>query len=292
MRLKDKTAIITGAGSGLGRESARLFAQEGATVAVFDILPERAHATVDLVEKEGGKAFAVVGDVANEDDVARVVKETLEREGKVDIMFANAGKIAKGGVPGVLGGETIEIEDYDLADWNDVIAVNLTGPFLCAKHVARPMREQGGGSIVMTSSSAAFLAYPNITPYTASKAGINGMVRNLAFDLGKYGIRVNALAPTHGMSPNFLMPWGAPVVGKSYEENQPEWDPFNAPMPLKIKRPPSLRDNANVALFLASDDSAYISGSILPGADGGTQARIGIQFENDVKRDHAAWKED
>ena len=292
MRLKDKVAFITGGGSGLGRDSAQLFAAEGASVVVFDIQGERASGTEKLVRDQGGNVLAIEGDVTKEADLERAIAETLSTFGKLDITFANAGMVSRGGVPGVLGGEQIDVQDYPLEDWNAVLAVNLTGVFLTCKHSIAPMRANGGGSIVVTSSSASFLAYPNISPYTATKAGVNGLVRNLAFDLGKYGIRINALAPTHGMSPNFLMPPSADVVGMSYEEAAGEWNPDNAPMPLKLSRPPSLRDNANVALFLASDDSAYVSGSVLPSGDGGTQSRIGIQFQDDVQRDHSDWKSD
>ncbi len=292
MRLQDKVAFITGGGSGLGRESAQLFAAEGASVVIFDILGDRASETEKLVRNQGGNALAVEGDVSKEADLARGVADGLAAFGKIDVAFANAGRISRGGVPGVLGGESVEVEDYPLDDWNAVLAVNLTGVFLTCKHVIAPMRKNGGGSMVVTSSSASFAAYPNISPYTATKAGVNGLVRNLAFDLGKYGIRVNALAPTHGMSPNFLQPPGSPVVGMSYEEAAGSWDPSVAPMPLKLSRPPSLRDNANVALFLASDDSAYMSGAVLPSADGGTLARVAIQFAGDAVRDHSAWRKD
>ncbi|GAA2736684.1 SDR family NAD(P)-dependent oxidoreductase [Actinocorallia aurantiaca] len=292
MRLKDKVAFITGGGSGLGRESARLFAEEGAKVVVFDLQGGRAAETEKIVREEGGTVLAIEGDVTKEEDLERAVAETLSSFGRLDVMFANAGMVSRGGVPGVLGGEHIPLEDYPLEDWNAVVNVNLTGVFLTCKHAIRPMRDNGGGSIVVTSSSASFAAYPNITPYTATKAGVNGMVRNLSFDLGKYGIRVNALAPAHGMSPNFLMPPDSAVVGKSYEEAAGDWDPFAKPMPLKLTRPPSLRDNAKVALFLASDDSAYMSGVCLPATDGGTLARVAIQFEGDVARDHGAWRQD
>lgn len=292
MRLKDKVVFITGGGSGLGRESAQLFAREGAKVVVFDIQGERAAGTEKLVREQGGTALAIEGDVTKEADIERGIAETLSAFGKLDVTFANAGMVSRGGVPGVLGGEQVPVEDYSLDDWNEVIGVNLTGVFLSCKHSVRPMRENGGGAIVVTSSSAAFSAYPNISPYTATKAGVNGLVRSLAFDLGKYGIRINALAPTHGMSPNFLMPPDAEVVGKSYEEAAGNWDPFAAPMPLKLNRPPSLRDNANVALFLASDESAYMSGVCLPSTDGGTLSRVAIQFEGDVARDHSSWKQD
>jgi NAD(P)-dependent dehydrogenase (short-subunit alcohol dehydrogenase family) len=125
------------------------------------------------------------------------------------------------------------------------------------------------------------VAYHSIAPYSATKAGVNGMVRALSLDLGKYGIRVNAVAPTHGMSPNFLMEPGAPVVGQSYEQVQGPWDPAVSPIPLKLNRPPNLLDNANAALFLVSDESAYISGVTLPATDGGTLARVAMQFPED-----------
>jgi NAD(P)-dependent dehydrogenase (short-subunit alcohol dehydrogenase family) len=107
------------------------------------------------------------------------------------------------------------------------------------------------------------------------------MVRALSLDLGKYGIRVNAVCPTHGMSPNFLMEQGAPVVGQSYEEVAGPWDPGVSPIPLKINRPPSLRDNAYAALYLISDEAAYVTGVSLPSTDGGTLARVAIHFEED-----------
>jgi NAD(P)-dependent dehydrogenase (short-subunit alcohol dehydrogenase family) len=119
---------------------------------------------------------------------------------------------------------------------------------------------------------------------------VNGLVRNLSFELGKYGIRINALCPTHGMSPNFLMPPDAEVVGRSYEEVAGDWEPSHSPIPLKLGRPPSLSDNAKVALFLASDDSAYMSGVCLPATDGGTLSRVAMQFPGDPgPRDYDGW---
>ncbi|GAA2409399.1 SDR family oxidoreductase [Actinomadura vinacea] len=281
MKLEGKVAVITGGGSGLGRRSARLFAEEGAKVVVFDILAERAAETAKLVEQDGGTAIAVAGDVAVEADVARAV-QTAEREfGKLDVMFANAGVVSRGGVPSVAGGEQVAFEDLTDADWQHVLGVNLTGVFYSCKHAVPALRRNGGGAIVATSSAASQVAYHNIALYSATKAGVNGLVRGLSLDLGKYGIRVNALLPTHGMSPNFLMEPGAPVVGQSYEETAGEWSPAHSPIPLKLGRPPSLLDNAKVVLFLASDDSAYMSGVCLPATDGGTLSRVAMVFEED-----------
>lgn len=280
-RLENKVAVITGGGSGLGRQGARLFAAEGAQVVVMDILGDRAEATVKLITEEGGEAVAVEADTAIETDVVRTVETALDRFGKLDIMWANAGIVSRGGVPSVAGGEELLFEDFPLEDWHTVMNVNLTGPFLCAKHAVRPMRDNGGGSILITSSAASMVAYHSIAPYSATKAGVNGLVRSLSLDLGKWGIRVNAIAPTHGMSPNFLMEPGAPVVGQSYEEVAGPWDKGVTPIPLKLDRPPSLLDNAKTALFLVSDDAAYTSGQVLTSVDGGTLARVAIPFEED-----------
>lgn len=279
-RLEGKVVVITGAGSGLGREASQLFAAEGAKVVAMDLFGDRAEATVKLVTEAGGTAVAVEADTTVEADVARTVSAAVSEFGRLDVMWANAGIISRGGVPSVMGGEVLEFQDFPVEDWHAVMAVNLMGPFLCAKHAVPVMRQQGGGNIMMTSSAASFVAYHSIAAYTATKAGVNGLVRALSLDLGKYGIRVNALAPTHGMSPNFLMEPGAPVVGMSYEETAP-WDPKVSPIPLKLNRPPSLSDNARAALFLASDDSEYISGLTLPITDGGTLSRVAMTFPED-----------
>jgi NAD(P)-dependent dehydrogenase (short-subunit alcohol dehydrogenase family) len=140
---------------------------------------------------------------------------------------------------------------------------------------------QRPGNLLATTSASAFVAYPGFPMYTASKAAANGLVRAAAMELGKFGIRANALCPTHGMSVNFALPPEAEVLGKSYEEMAP-WDPDNRAMPLRLDRPPSLRDNAYLALFLASDESAYMSGQTIQSVDGGQFARTSIIFPTDL----------
>ena len=284
MKLEGKVALITGAGSGLGRQSAQLFSSEGAKIAVVDIDAERAAGTVELVKGQGGEAIAITADVAKRDQIGAAVDEAVKTFGKLDIAWANAGVVSRGGVPTVAGGEQVNFEDLTVEDWNNVLGVNLTGVVYTAQAAVPALKANGGGTILATSSAASLTAYHDIAFYSATKAGVNGLVRGLSLDLGPYGIRVNALAPTHGMSPNFLMPAGSPVVGQSYEEVSGPWEPFVSPIPLKLNRPPSLVDNAKVALFLASDDSAYISGAVLGSTDGGTLSRVGMWFAEDLNQ--------
>lgn len=279
VRLESKTVFITGAGSGLGRESALLFAREGARVAVTDVLPDRAEAVAAEVTAAGGTAVALKTDVRLEAEVAAAVDEVTGRWGGIDVMFANAGVRVPGPRnPG--GGGHTTIDQLTVEAWHEVNDVNLFGVFLTCKYAARVMKPARRGSIIVTSSAASFVGYPGMAAYSATKGGVNGMVKALSFELGEFGIRVNAICPTHGMSPNFLMPPGAPVVGKSYEEAAGAWDPAVSPIPLKLDRPPGLLDNAYAALFFASDESAYISGVCLPATDGGTLSRVAMFFED------------
>jgi NAD(P)-dependent dehydrogenase (short-subunit alcohol dehydrogenase family) len=271
MRLAEKTVLITGAGSGLGRESSVLFASEGARVAVVDVDPDRAKETVSLVEQAGGSAIHISADVSVESEIADAVDATVELFGRLDVMWANAGIT-------VPGRGAVLLEHLTEQAWDEVIDTNLKGVFFACKHAVRVMKPNHGGTILCTSSAASFVAYPGMAAYMASKGGVNALVKGLSMELGAFGIRINAICPTHGMSPNFFLGKGFPVVGQSYEEIAGPWDPSASPIPLKLNRPPGLRDNANVALFLASDDSAYMSGVCLPATDGGTLSRVAMFF--------------
>ncbi len=275
MRLKGKVIAITGSGSGLGREGARLFASEGARVVTSDVVAGRAQTVAKEIEADGGQAVGVDADVRDETAMERLVSETVSAFGRIDVMWANAGIPEPGfGMTGLL--------DSKLEDWNNIFAVNVGGIYLAWKHAGRWMAANGvAGNLLATTSAAAFNAYPGFPMYAASKAAGNGLVRAAALELGKFGIRANALCPTHGMSINFALPPEAEVLGKSYEEMQP-WDPDTRAMPLRLDRPPRLGDNAYLALFLASDESAYMSGQTIQSVDGGNAARTSIIFPTDL----------
>lgn len=276
MRLQHKVIAITGSGSGLGREAALMFAAEGATIMVSDLVPGRAKAVSEQILAAGGTSTATDADVREEADMERLVAETVEAHGRIDVMWANAGIPEPG-----FGMKSFA--DSELEDWNDIFATNVTGLYLAWKHAARWMiaNKNVGASLLATTSASAFNAYPGFPMYTASKAAANGLVRAAALELGKFGIRANALAPTHGMSVNFALPPEAEVLGKSYEEMAP-WNPDNRAMPLRLNRPPTIRDNAHLALFLASDESAYMSGQTIQSVDGGNFARTSIVFPTDT----------
>lgn len=277
MRLKDKVVAITGSGSGLGRAGAIRFAQEGARVVVSDCVVGRAEAVATYIETAGGEAVAVDADVREERDVRRLVSTAVDRFGRLDVAWANAGIPEPG-----FGSRAFE--DSSLVDWNEILSVNTTGMYLVFREAAKVMIPQGGGTLLATTSAASFVAYPGFPMYTASKAAANGLVRAASLELGKHGIRVNGLAPFHGMSVNFALPADAEVLGISYEELQP-WDPDKRAMPLKLDRPPRIEDNVHLALFLASDESAYMSGQTIGATDGGTQARVAIVFPTDLGGD-------
>ncbi|HEX4531477.1 MAG TPA: SDR family NAD(P)-dependent oxidoreductase [Acidimicrobiia bacterium] len=271
MRLADKVVVITGGGAGLGRECALLFAEHGARLVVSDVDEQRAQNAVKAVTEAGGTAVGVRADVTDEDDVRALMATAVDAYGRLDVTLANAG------IP-VPGFGTVPFEETTLASWHRVIDVNLTGVFLCTKHSVAPMRANGGGAIVVTSSAGGLRAYPGFASYCASKGGVNMFVRGAAADLGRYGIRINAICPAWGMSANFALGPTDDVIGLSYEESEvaagAEWDPESFPGPLKVGRPPSLRDNAFGALYLASDETAYMSGVFFATADGGSTSRI------------------
>lgn len=276
MRLKDKVAIITGGGSGLGRECGFLFTAEGAKVVLVDRVAERVKAAAAEIAASGGEVVPVVADVGMEEEIAGAVQTAVDSFGTLDIMFANAGHQT------TLLGRT-PLEEITPDEWADIVSTNLSGVIWSTKHAVRVMKAHDvQGSIVLTGSAAAVRAFPTSTLYSATKGGVNGFCIAVAREVGPLGIRVNVLNPLQGMSPNFMMARDAPVVGKSYEEAAGDaWDGSAGAAPLNLRRPPTLTDNARSVLFLASDDSGHMTGQALFPNDGGILTNIAMNFSDD-----------
>jgi 3-oxoacyl-[acyl-carrier protein] reductase len=243
MKLKDKVAIVTGSGQGIGREIALTFAKEGAKVVVSDIT-EKIHEVVKEIEALGSQALAVKCDVSKLSDAEKMVKETIKKFGRIDILVNNAGIFP-----------FKPFTEMSEADWDKVLNVNLKGTFNCTKAVIPYMIKQKYGKIINISSIAGtVVGFQQLTHYCASKAGIVGFTKALALELAPYGINVNAIAPGPIETP------GTQALGKEIYEQ------IKKAIPIGRWGKPS--EIANVALFLASEDSSLITGQCIV-ADGG-----------------------
>jgi NAD(P)-dependent dehydrogenase (short-subunit alcohol dehydrogenase family) len=209
MRLEGKVAVITGAARGLGRAGALAFSREGAKVVLGDIVAPALDRTVAAVAEGEGEAVGVPTDVSDEEQVRWLVETADVRFGKLDIMWCNAG-VTLPGAP------DIPFEQRPSEDWHRQVAVNFTGVYYGAKHAVAPLRRSGGGVILITGSAGGIATPAGWSMYGAVKAGVNGLARSLAVDLGKYGIRVNAMAPTGGLGMGFFQGPG----GESIDERR------------------------------------------------------------------------
>jgi len=241
VKLENKVAIITGSGSGIGRSTALLFASQGASVVVADINSKDAEETVKMLRQNGQEAIGVQTDVSKSNDTEAMVAQTIQHYGKLDILFNNAGiDIAKPLV------ETTEDE------WDRTLSINLKGVFLGCKFGIPAMIENGGGVIINTASILAHVASPNQAAYCASKGGIVAMTRQIAYDYARYNIRANCISPGDVMTPmavNFF---------KSCENPEERLKFFTDRYPMKRFAEPD--EIARAALFLASEDSSFITG--------------------------------
>lgn len=249
-RLKDKSAIITGGASGIGRAIAELFAQEGASVLVADIDDQNGQETIKKIVENGGKAIFCHCDVTNPDEVRNMVRTAVENFGTANILINNAAAFIFG-----------TAESSTEEDWDKVLNVNVKGYWRCAKEVIPVMRSAGGGAIVNIASVSAFIAQPEFVPYNTSKAAILNLTRTLAYDHGKDNIRVNSICP--GTIRTRATDHHIESLGLDKEKALEEFaqaSPLNRiGMPIDI---------AYGVLYLVSDESPFTTGASLV-IDGG-----------------------
>jgi 3-oxoacyl-[acyl-carrier protein] reductase len=242
MKLQNRVTLITGAGSGIGRATAILFAHEGARVAVADVDEDGIKQTVQQIERGGGQALALPCDVAKAADNQMAVEQTVARWGRLDVFYANAG------VPE----RPTSVEDVDEQTFDRIIAVNVKGVFLGAKYAMPVMKRQRSGVFLITGSTSAIRPRPGVQAYSASKGAAHVLAKSLALEGAPFGVRVVAIAPVATETPMLPTFMGKPAVD---EEGMAR---YRATVPLgRLNQP---EDIARAALFLASDDAAMVTG--------------------------------
>ncbi len=250
MRLQDKSAVITGAASGIGRAIALKFAHEGAAVMVADLDGKTVMGFADEIEADGGSAIGIGADITKRAEIDAMVAATIERFGGIDVLVNNAGsRIIK------------PFLEHTEEDWRRMLDVNLTGHFFCCQAVIPHMLEAGGGRIINMASIASFVGRPNRAGYVAAKGGLLSLTRALAADMAGKKITVNAVAPGMIASP----------LNRDIAEDQVLGDAWNAENLARRWGEPE--DVAGVAAFLASDDAGFITGETIT-VDGGSIAAL------------------
>jgi NAD(P)-dependent dehydrogenase (short-subunit alcohol dehydrogenase family) len=257
-RLAGKVAIVTGAGSGLGRASARMFAAEGAKVLCTDIAADGVEATVEQITSDGGEATARRVDVTSPDECEAMTGAALDAYGTIDVVYACAG------IAGAGDAATLPVDE-----WDRVIAVNLTSKWLSFRYALPTMEAQGSGSVIVQASIGGVIGVPNIFPYAAAKGGCISMVRQAAADFGPKGIRVNAIAP--GTIPT-------PLVRASYEKGGGMSADLGVEEGLRraherypLRRLGTEEELAYLATYVASDEAGWTTGQTFV-IDGGITA--------------------
>jgi NAD(P)-dependent dehydrogenase (short-subunit alcohol dehydrogenase family) len=249
-RLDGKVCVITGAGSGMGREAAIAFTEEGASVCAADSSEDSVAETVSLCAD--GTAFWVRADVSSEDDVRAMYAATAERFGGLDVLYNNAG---------ISPDDDASVLDTSVEAWERVLAVNAKGVFLCCKHGIPYLLERGGGSVINVASFVAILgAATSQIAYTASKGAVLSLSRELGVQFARRGVRVNALCPGPVETPLLLNIFGSDPA--ALERRRVHWPTGRLAKPREI---------VNAAVFLASDESSYVNGATFV-VDGGLTA--------------------
>ncbi len=250
-RLEGKVAMITGAGSGIGRATAELFAQEGAAVGVLDIRADAAGEVAAAISAAGGRAIGLGADVTKDDQVRAAGNEVIATFGDISVLYNNAGI-----------GSTGAVDVAEEEDWDRCFDINVKGTFLCSRAVVPSMLAAGGGSIINQGSVAALVGVANFAAYCAAKGAVVALTRSMSVDLAPRGIRVNAIAPGTVYTP-LMEPMLTARGGGDLEKG----------LAMTVAKYPIGRlgnpeDIAAAALFLASDEAAFVTGAVLT-ADGG-----------------------
>jgi len=263
MRLQGRVAVITGAGSGIGRASAQLFAKEGAKLVVADINNTSGQETVKSIKEAGGEATFVHVDVSKVTDLEKMIKTAVDTYDKLDILFSNAGVAT----PAVL-------EEFDEPSWDNVVAINLKAGYFATKFAVREMRKVGGGSIIFTSSVSGLVGWSLSPVYSATKGGLAIMSKALALALAPDNIRVNSVCPGPVETPIWeqIFARGAQAVTGHITAKDLEEGCKLSISKVPIGRFGKPQEIAYVALFLASDESSFITGVTLP-VDGSLTAQ-------------------
>jgi len=250
MRLKDKVAVITGGGSGIGLAVAQAFNAEGAIVVIAARTAPRLKELADTINSSGGRALAIPTDITDENQVRQMVAQTLAEYGKIDILVNNAG----------ITGPTANIVDMELGKWNEVLAVNLTGSMLCSREVLKDMIPRKSGNIINISSVGGMSGFPMRSPYCVSKMGVIAFTETLAIEAGEYNIRVNCISPAAVRGDRMLnvAKAKAEALGVDREEVL-----SRLIKDYSLKRFIEPAEVAAAAVFLASDESSAITGHTL-----------------------------
>ncbi len=251
-RLDGKAVILTGAARGQGAVAAETFAQEGARLLLSDVLADEGEQVAAKINATGGQAVFEAGDVSLEADPPRLAQKCLATFGQIDVLYNNAG---------VILGKTIQ--DTSLEEWNRILRIDLTGPFLMSKAVIPHMTAQKSGSIINISSAGGIVGYPHMAAYGAAKGGLVNLTRCMAVDLAEYNIRVNAICPGAIDTP---MPR---MYIENMENKEAAWQQIADAHLLKRFGTPI--EVVHLAVFLAADESSFMTGSIIP-VDGGQTA--------------------
>jgi NAD(P)-dependent dehydrogenase (short-subunit alcohol dehydrogenase family) len=262
--LEGKVALITGAASGIGRATSLIFADEGAQLVLADVDDERGHEAASVVGERRADALYVHCDVSDPAQVDALINAAVERFGRLDCAFNNAG----------IGGASGRVADYDLESWHQVLAINLTGVFLCMRGELRQMVAQGGGAIVNTASVAGVMGYPNIAAYNAAKHGVIGLTRTAALEYADHGIRVNAVCPGWIETPMVMDEGPAPASDPRVYETIASMS--------AMKRLGLPDEIGHAVAWLCSDAASYVTGHPMV-VDGGVTAGRRRAEEDDAQ---------